>query len=116
MNLYAVSAADRDDALAAGEQGRVLQTKDGGLTWETQPTVTAATLFGVAYRGGTDAWVAGRGGTILRRTDEVATVKIPRPSLRRDSPPRLQNSNAALPHDDDIPRAVPPSLKRVEKP
>src|SRR5688572_32698006 len=29
-------------------------------TWEIQPTITNASLFSIAYRGGTNVWVAGR--------------------------------------------------------
>ncbi|MGH9902036.1 MAG: WD40/YVTN/BNR-like repeat-containing protein, partial [Pyrinomonadaceae bacterium] len=124
ITLYAVSVAGRDDALVVGEQGRVFQTKDGGETWETQATVTSTTLFAVAYRGGSEAWVAGRGGTILRRTDDVATVRIPRPKLPpvlRGGPPKLQTKNGQEPipvtlDDGDIPRAVPPESKGTAKP
>jgi hypothetical protein len=113
--------AGRDDALISGEQGRVLRTKDGGLTWEAQPTITSVSLFAVAYRGGADAWVAGRGGAILRRTSAVATLKIPAPKLppvmRRA--PKLQTTQQQQPDslqtnvilDDDIPRAVQPDKK-----
>ncbi|HUC20162.1 MAG TPA: hypothetical protein VMR98_01545, partial [Candidatus Polarisedimenticolaceae bacterium] len=67
-----------------------------------------APLFSVAYRGGYNIWVAGRGGAILRRTDPVATVSIPTPSLppsMRGGPPKVQAQNP--PDDGDIPRAVP---------
>jgi len=113
-----VAAASRLDKLVVGDQGRVLQTRDGGETWEGLPTVTSAALFGAAYRGGNAAWVAGRGGTILKRTDSVATVKIPRPKLPpalRPAPPKLkpgEEADALAPViEDDIPRATPPRLK-----
>jgi photosystem II stability/assembly factor-like uncharacterized protein len=112
INLYSVAAASRMDVLVVGDQGRVLQTRDGGETWEVLPTVTSAALFGAAYHGGNAAWVAGRGGTILKRTDAVATVKIPRPKL---PPPKLkpgEEADAFAPViEDDIPRATPPKLK-----
>ena len=118
LNLYSVAAASRDDVLVVGDQGRVLQTRDGGETWEGLPTVTSAALFGAAYHGGNAAWVAGRGGTILKRTDSVATVKIPRPKLppsMRGAPPKLkpgEEADALAPVvEDDIPRATPPKLK-----
>jgi hypothetical protein len=87
--------------------------------WEVQPTITSAALFSVAYRGGADAWVAGRGGAILRRTGDVATVKIPRPRL----PPVLRPTPKLKPNapqspivldDGDIPRAVPPDKRTPE--
>jgi photosystem II stability/assembly factor-like uncharacterized protein len=105
-----------------GDQGRVLHTKDGGETWEPQNSITSSSLFGAAYRGGSDAWVAGRGGTILKRTDAIATVKIPRPRLppALGGPPKLQTrdqTEAFAPIlEDDIPRATPPVLKTTPKP
>ena len=67
--------------------------------------------------------MAGRGGTILRRADAVATVKIPRPRLPpslRNAPPKLKpedEADAAAPVlEDDIPRATPPKLKPPTKP
>jgi photosystem II stability/assembly factor-like uncharacterized protein len=122
INLFSVAAASRDDVLVVGDQGRVLQTRDGGEEWELTPTVTSATLLGAAYHGGTAAWVAGRGGAILKRADSVATVKIPRPKL----PPALRPAPKLTPEDeadalapvleDDIPRAQPPRLKPPSKP
>jgi photosystem II stability/assembly factor-like uncharacterized protein len=114
-NLFAVAVAGRDDALVTGEQGRIVHTQDAGATWEQQPTITSAPLYSVAYRGGTNLWVAGSGGAILRRTDAIATVNIPTPKLPpslRGGPPKLQPQNAANAIDDgDIPRAVPPTRK-----
>jgi hypothetical protein len=65
-------------------------------------------LFSIAYRGGTNVWVAGRGGAILRRIDPIATVSIPVTKL----PPLLKGGSAKLdgePADpNDIPKAIPP--------
>ena len=93
--------------LVVGEQGSIIHSEDGGQTWELQPTITSASLFSIAYRGGTNVWVAGRGGAILRRVDPIATVSIPVTKL----PPILRGGSAKL--DDavdieDIPKAVPP--------
>jgi photosystem II stability/assembly factor-like uncharacterized protein len=123
VNLYSVATASRDDALVVGDQGSVMQTRNGGEVWDTVPTVTSVALFGAAYRGGSDAWVAGRGGAILKRTDSVATVKVPRPKVPpalRGAPPKLrpQDQVEALAPiiEDDIPPATPPSLKPTPKP
>jgi hypothetical protein len=101
----------------------VLQTGNGGEEWDMLPTVTSAALFGAAYHGGSAAWVAGRGGTILKRTDSVATVKVPRPKLPpalRGAPPKLKpqaETEALAPIlEDDIPRATPPKPKGASKP
>jgi hypothetical protein len=107
-----VAVGARDDVLVTGEQGRIIHSNDAGATWEVQPTITSSPLYSVAYRGGYNIWVAGRGGAILRRTDPIATVSIPTPRLPpalRGGPPR---QNAQIPIDDgDIPRAIPPDKK-----
>jgi hypothetical protein len=114
--LFAVSVLTRDDIMIAGDMGRVLASRDGGLTWETQPSITSSPLFAVAYRGGANVWVAGRGGAILRRTEALATVKIPSPKLPPGlrSAPKLkgqENSQQLMLDDGDIPKAVPPVRK-----
>jgi len=105
--------------MIAGDMGRVLVTRDGGLTWETQPTITSSPLFAVAYHGGANAWVAGRGGAILRRTEALATVKFPTsksaPALRGGAPKlKGQDSGEQKDPGDDIPRAVPRDKKPVK--
>jgi photosystem II stability/assembly factor-like uncharacterized protein len=103
-----VAVASRNDVLVVGEQGSIIHTKDAGQTWEIQPSITSTSLFSIAYRGGTNVWVAGRGGAILRRVDPIATVSIPVTKL----PPLLKGGSAKLEGEvidaDDIPRAVPP--------
>src|SRR5215217_92377 len=109
-----VALASRNDVLVAGEQGSIIHSQDGGQTWEIQPSITSASLFSIAYRGGTNVWVAGRGGAILRRVDPIATVSIPVTKL----PPILKGGSAKLDNDavdsGDIPKAVPP--KKPVKP
>ena len=112
----------RDEAMIAGDRGLILATKDGGLNWQTQPTATSSPLYGVAYRGGSDAWVAGRGGSILRRIDSLQTVKIPFPKLSSDvsssSAPKLKGSENGQQlnlDSDDIPLAKPP-VRKPQKP
>jgi len=117
-NLFAISVASRDDVMIAGDQGRVLVTKNGGVTWETQPTLTSSPLFAVAYHGGANAWVAGRGGAILRRTEAIATVRIPTPKippvLRGASKSKSEEKGQAFIDDGDIPRAAPPEKKPMK--
>ena len=108
-----MSVASRDEVLIAGDQGRVMATKDGGRTWDQQPSLTSSPLYAVAYRGGSAAWVAGRGGAILRRTEDLATVKISAPKLPSAlrGAPKLKAQDTQLNFDDDIPRAVRPDKK-----
>jgi hypothetical protein len=94
-----------------------MQTKDGGETWDAVASATSVPLFSVAYRGGSAAWVAGRGGAILRRTDSVATINIPRPKLPpalRGKKPKRDAADDLLPpvNERDIPPALPGDKKR----
>jgi hypothetical protein len=96
--------------LAVGDQGKIIYSKDGGQSWELQESITSASLFSIAYRGGNNIWVAGRGGAILRRVDPIATVSLPVSRL----PPMLKGATKIrMPlnegfDDGDIPRALPP--------
>jgi photosystem II stability/assembly factor-like uncharacterized protein len=113
-NLFAVAVSSRNDVLVAGDQGRILNSKDAGETWQLQPSITSSSLFTIAYRGGNNIWVAGRGGAILRRTEPIATVRIPTPKLPpmlRGTPKAQLNQDASGIDDGDIPRAVPPVRK-----
>jgi len=118
-NLFAIAVAARDDVLIAGDQGLVLATNDGGATWQTQTTLTSSALYGVAYRGGSNAWIAGRGGAILRRTTDLATVKINMPKIGpigREAPKLKDQENIPQLNfdNDDIPKAVPPVRKPIK--
>jgi len=71
-------------------------------------------LFTLAYRGGSNVWVAGRGGAILRRVEPIATVTIPVSKLA----PVLRGGSQKVEQvvdDTDIPKATPPN-KRPDKP
>jgi hypothetical protein len=105
--LFAVALANRNDVLVVGDQGSIIHSADAGQTWELQPTITSSPLFSIAYRGGTNVWVAGRGGAILRRSDPIATVSIPVTRIA----PVLRGGSAKLdePIDkEEIEKAVPP--------
>jgi hypothetical protein len=55
--------------------------------------------------------VAGRGGAILRRTDAINTVSIPKlPTGSRRDKPKL--GAEGLPASGDIQRALPPPNKK----
>jgi hypothetical protein len=92
--------------LVVGEQGNIIHSRDAGQTWEVQPSITSTSLFSIAYRGGTNIWVAGRGGAILRRVDPIATVSIPVTKL----PPVLRGGPAKLEEVVD-PGDIPPAIK-----
>lgn len=54
---------------ACGEAGTIQYTKDGGATWQMQPTLVRKLLYDVAATGDKQACVVGAGGTVLLTTD-----------------------------------------------
>jgi hypothetical protein len=116
MNLYAVTAYGRAQALAVGELGTVLLTDDGGKSWETQPNITSNSLQAIAFLGGADLWVAGRGGSILKRSEALSPIKttsapkVP-PILRIGTnfgKPKSRQPLIPITDDGDILPATPP--------
>ncbi len=116
INLYGVRARGKDSAIVVGELGAVWVTNDGGKNWEIQPNITTNSLQTVVFLGGRDLWIAGRGGTILKRSQTLATVKTAATVL----PPILKIGGSSKPKaksreplititdDGDIPLATPP--------
>ena len=113
-NLYAIVILGRNSAMAVGELGTVIVTEDGGRTWLNQPNITGKVLQTIAFQGGTDLWVGGRGGTILKRIAPLAPnslggPKVPptlRPAIKTKPKPR--RPLITVTDDGDIPIATPP--------
>jgi len=90
-------------------------TSDTGLTWEVQPSATGKVLQAVVYRGGRQLWVAGRGGTILKRSEPLSPVQTAGPKRRPTLLPGVVRKRPTpraplltVPDDGDIPLATPP--------
>jgi hypothetical protein len=78
-----------------------------------QRNVTSKTLQAIVYLGGSNLWVAGRGGAILKRNEALATFKTSGakivPRLLQGGPKRRERVPAVVITDDgDIPQAIPP--------
>ncbi|MCS6851329.1 MAG: YCF48-related protein [Gemmataceae bacterium] len=58
--LRAVQFVDRHEGWAAGDDGVVWHTIDGGKTWERQPTGTRASLRGLHFQTPFTGWAVGR--------------------------------------------------------
>ena len=58
--LHAVQFLDREEGWAAGDDGVVWHTIDGGKAWERQPTGVRASLRSVHFLTPYTGWVAGR--------------------------------------------------------
>jgi hypothetical protein len=92
----------------------VIVTTNGGETWEQETNITTKILQALVFRGGEKLWIAGKGGSILKRIAPLTPGKINTPKL----PPVLRNAaprsklKPRLPaititDDGDIPVAVP---------
>jgi len=66
-DLYAVSFVDAQNGWAVGDFGNILNTTDGGATW--QLGILDVALFGVKFISTQVGWAVGDGGVIIRTTD-----------------------------------------------
>ena len=66
--LRSVYFVDSRYAWAAGSDGRVLQTINGGRYWRAQRTGTKAKLNSIGFKNNARGWVVGEDGTILETT------------------------------------------------
>ena len=57
----------------AAAKSRVLRTTDGGETWTQVPTNVSFTLLSIQFLNDEEGWAVGRGGVILRSSDEGKT-------------------------------------------
>ena len=113
-NLYGIVCLGREAAIAVGELGTVLITEDGGKTWQVQPNITGKVLQTIAFQGGTNMWVGGRGGTILKRIAPLSPNNIGGPKIAPvlrpavKSRPKPRTPLVTVTDDGDIPIATPP--------
>jgi photosystem II stability/assembly factor-like uncharacterized protein len=74
FHFRSVHMVDNQVGFAAGEQGVVIKTADGGVTWtRIALNVTAADLLGLYFIDPNVGVIVGEGGTVLRTTDGGTT-------------------------------------------
>ncbi len=54
---------------AVGQNGTILHTEDGGLSWTVETSGTLRKLYGVAFTDSRTGWAVGQNGTILHTGD-----------------------------------------------
>ena len=60
--LFGVTSVDETTAVAVGAGGIILQTVNGGTTWNFQPSGTTEWLYSVNFANSFVGWVFGAGG------------------------------------------------------
>ncbi|MBO0857126.1 MAG: hypothetical protein J2P21_01460 [Chloracidobacterium sp.] len=73
LTLNAVHFRDERNGWAAGMQGLILRTTDGGRNWERQPAPTSAWLYDIAFSSGGRGVIVGSGETLLTSDDGGAS-------------------------------------------
>ncbi len=73
IGLYGASFANDRIGLVVGYDGIILQTTDGGATWENQSGGTTSTLYDVEFIDTSTAIAIGVSGTMIRSLDQGVT-------------------------------------------
>lgn len=76
IDVRGLSFADKDHAWAVGPRGRILYTRNGGITWDPQPSGVLKDLTDVWAFSPQEAFVCGGGGLILH-TEDAGHTWIP---------------------------------------
>lgn len=67
--LYSVFYADASNVIAAGEQGKILKSTDGGDTWTSTTSGTIQTLYGLYFTSASNGIAVGASGAIITTAD-----------------------------------------------
>ena len=68
-DLFSVSVADEQHAVAVGYHGSIYWTENGGDTWKKGVAPTEELLYSVSMSDATHGWAVGQTGTILNGGD-----------------------------------------------
>jgi photosystem II stability/assembly factor-like uncharacterized protein len=67
--FYDVHAVSKDRAFIVGYGGKILETANGGASWDVRPSGTESALYAIEMVDGTHGWIAGQEGSILHTAD-----------------------------------------------
>jgi photosystem II stability/assembly factor-like uncharacterized protein len=67
--FYDVFAIGPERAFVVGYGGKILETKDGGRTWENRPSGVDVALYAVHFVDDQHGWISGQEGLILHTAD-----------------------------------------------
>jgi photosystem II stability/assembly factor-like uncharacterized protein len=74
-DLFAIDGQRDGNQAAVGRFGMILLTRDGGKTWQEQPSGTTRALSAISFADHQHGFIAGSGGTILATSDGGVTWK-----------------------------------------
>lgn len=77
QDLKALQFLDAQTGYAAGANGTVIKTIDGGSNWTSQTTGTTVTLRAICFVDANTGWAGGDNGTIIATTDGGANWSAP---------------------------------------
>jgi len=80
-DLFSVSVADEQHAVAVGYHGSIYWTENGGDTWKKGVAPTEELLYSVSMSDATHGWAVGQTGTILNTKDGGKTWEL-QPNLK----------------------------------
>jgi len=67
--FYDVQALSKDRAFVVGYGGKILETTDGGFSWEIRPSGVDTALYAVRFTDDQHGWIAGQEGIVLHTAD-----------------------------------------------
>ena len=67
--FYDVQALSTDRAVVVGYGGKIIETTDGGRSWEQHPSGVENALYAVRFVDDQHAWISGQDGVILHTED-----------------------------------------------
>ncbi|TMB05230.1 MAG: hypothetical protein E6J57_00210, partial [Deltaproteobacteria bacterium] len=67
--FYDVQALTKDRAFVVGYGGKILETTNGGRSWEARPSGTELALYAVRFADDQHAFISGQDGLILHTAD-----------------------------------------------
>jgi photosystem II stability/assembly factor-like uncharacterized protein len=67
--FYDVQAVSKDRAFIVGYGGKILETSNGGASWDVRPSGTEHALYAIAMVDDKSGWIVGQEGLVLHTAD-----------------------------------------------
>ncbi len=74
--LRSIDIIDSSNCWAAGNNGTIIRTTDGGTNWTLENSGTSKGLYSIQFPSGNIGWAVGDNGRILHTTNDVSSVEL----------------------------------------